>query len=541
MRPCTTDLRVTVDDSYCRKMSFSEVLPKVTASPTTDLEKTQDELWSKREERNNLTEPLKNTPEHIEWSNLYQNLTVEIQKLEKQFSLQAAEESMPKEALSLTLSRFSQNSNERRLSLYTDSSSCGFANTFTKQQLDEVARADITFPTHVTNTEARCCGYLVGKPLGSGAFSSVRKGYFGCSFKSPEAVRLIVAKLIETSVPDEIMSNYLQIEFEYQFTLNELIYDFMRGEDNEGPGAEKVAVKLTLKPEAGTKTRFTHDNQFKMELSVFKHVRNKHVIRCYALNPSFSFAEEAGGQKEDYYAMCLELCEHGNLFDFVYYNKPLDEKLARTLFLQVIDGVQALHRKDFVHRDIKPQNIVLDSDYNLKICDFGSSWKMTSSSIKQYSLGTRGFRAPEIVLKHPYSNKCDAFSCGVLLFVMLTKLMPEIDEATPADKLYRYVAQRDFNKFWRLLSTKVPGLSSEVKNLLQNLLTYQPNDRVGILSRTNSKGVFKPGVLDDPWCKGEVYSPEELRPIMEELHNNAMAKKKEKKEAERAKKEEESN
>lgn len=537
LRPSTTGLRVNVDDTYCRKMSFSEVLPKVPASPTTDLERTQEDLWRKREERLHLKEPSKNTPEHVEWSNLYQNLTVEIQKLERQVSFQAAQD-MPKDQLSLTLSRFSQDSNERRLSLYSESSSCGFASTFTKQQLDEVARQDITFPTNISNQEARCCGYLVGKPLGSGAFSSVRNGYFGCSFKSPEAVRLIVAKLIALFIPDVELASYLQMEFEYQFTLNELIYDFMRGEDNMGPGAEKVAVKLTRKPEVGTKTRFTHDNQFKMELSVFKHVRNKHIIRCYALNPSFSFAE-GDGKKEDYYAMCLELCEHGNLFDLVYYNEPLSEKLARTLFLQVVEGVQALHKKDFVHRDIKPQNIVLDSNFNLKICDFGSSWKMCSSSIKQYSLGTRGFRAPEIVLKHPYSNKCDAFSCGVLLFVMLTKLMPEIDEATPADKLYRYVAQRDFGKFWRLLSRKVPGLSPEVKNLLQNLLTYQPNERVGILSRTNSKGVFKPGVLDDPWCKGEVYTPEELKPIMENLYNNAMANKKEKKEAERARQKEE--
>lgn len=531
-------------DHFQESQVYKDELYTLTVSPplptvvdvSDNLDKVQRELWDKREERNLLVEPQANTPEHSQWKCKMQNLNVEIKKLEQEFSLEVGE-NVSSEALtstsSLQLERFSGSFFERKQGyslgpLLSCTSSATFTNTGPSQEdLDAEAREDIRIPKHITDQNNRCCGYLIGKPLGSGAFSSVRKGYFGCTFKSSEAVRLVVAKLIALEFSKDVdFVNHLTAEFDSNFVLNEIIYGFMKGD--KGPGSEKVALKFTEKPRAGSKSRFTHDQQFKTELSVFKHVRSPNIVRCYALNPSFSFTDE-DGQRKEHYAMCLELCEHGNLFDLVYYNKPLGEKLARTLFLQVCRGVSALHAKDFVHRDIKPQNIVLDSEFTLKLCDFGSSWRMRNHSMKQYSLGTRGFRAPEIVLKHPYSKKCDAFSCGVLLFVLLTKLMPEIEEATPKDKLYRFIASRNLPRFWRLLESKVSGLSVEVKSLLGKLLTYQPNERLGINERTSStSGITYPGVFSHPWCKGPVYTQEELKPMMRELYENSSKVKKEK-------------
>jgi len=533
---------VVTDDMYT--LTVSPPLPTVKYECEDDLESIQEELWQKREEKNLLVEPLAGTPAHKRWKCKMQALSLEIKDLEDRFSFYAgsnassealdASNSSMRDSQRFSLQRFSARFDKHARFLSCTSS--GLASESWDYDQDEEARADICVPTHIANESVRCCGYLLGKQLGSGAFSSVRKGYFGCSFTSSEGVRLMVARLIAHEFPDDILFVHRIIaEFESYSELNKIIYEFMKG-DHGKAGAEKSALKLTEKPAPNTKSRHNHDLQFKTELAVFKHVRSPHIIKCYALNPSFAYSEN-GDPEKDYYAMCLELCEHGNLFDLVYYNEPLGEKLTRTLFLQICRGVSAMHKKDFVHRDLKPQNIVIDSDFNLKICDFGSSWRMRGASMEQYSLGTRGFRAPEIVLKHPYSKKCDAFSCGVLLFVLLTKLMPEIEEATPKDKLYRYIATRDFAKFWKLLDKRVSGLSKEVKALLGRLLTYQPNERMGINDRTSSKGVTYPGVFSDPWCRGPVYTQKELKPIMQELYTKASLAKKKKKAAEEAAKE----
>lgn len=56
--------------------------------------------------------------------------------------------------------------------------------------------------------------------------------------------------------------------------------------------------------------------------------------------------------------MVLELCDNGELFDLVYHGEALDEKVCRTFFRQIVDGLGALHGKNIAHRDIKPQNIL---------------------------------------------------------------------------------------------------------------------------------------------------------------------------------------
>jgi len=52
---------------------------------------------------------------------------------------------------------------------------------------------------------------------------------------------------------------------------------------------------------------------------------------------------------------------------------PLNETIARTLFLQMLNGLNYLHGQNIIHRDIKPQNILFDEHFTLKICDFGNS------------------------------------------------------------------------------------------------------------------------------------------------------------------------
>jgi len=86
----------------------------------------------------------------------------------------------------------------------------------------------------------------------------------------------------------------------------------------------------------------------------------------------------------------------------------------------------------FAHRDLKPENILVDENMNLKIADFGFSNTLegrNKKGIMKTSLGSKGYKAPEIELKFPYNGSCsDIFAAGVMLFILKSGWQP-FDEA----------------------------------------------------------------------------------------------------------------
>lgn len=69
--------------------------------------------------------------------------------------------------------------------------------------------------------------------------------------------------------------------------------------------------------------------------------------------------------------MALELCQGGELFDFIAQTGRFEEPVARYYFKQLLDGLEYLHNNGISHRDLKPENVLLDDQFNLKIADFG--------------------------------------------------------------------------------------------------------------------------------------------------------------------------
>jgi len=206
--------------------------------------------------------------------------------------------------------------------------------------------------------------------------------------------------------------------------------------------------------------------------------------------------------------MALECCEGGELFDIVYYTGKLEEKVARTLFTQIVAGLSAMHKVGLCHRDIKPQNILLTADFQVKIADFGSSKLFNRQELmKTFRVGTKGYQAPEVLLRRGYTLKCDIFCLGVLLFVILTK-HPPFRQAVSEDQWFRQIAKKQFASFW----AKHPKdkLSRPCRDLICKMLCYQPLDRLTI-----------GGVATHPWTKMDVYSKTQLRKIMAAKKKNA--------------------
>jgi len=148
------------------------------------------------------------------------------------------------------------------------------------------------------------------------------------------------------------------------------------------------------------------------------------------------------GQKFVKYIV-LELIGGGELFDFVALGGRLSEPHGRYYFQQLIDGLSYVHERGFAHRDLKPENLLLDTNYVLKITDFGFSAPLAgrnNSGHMNTRLGTLAYMAPEIHLGHVYKGvKVDLFAAGIVLFTLLCQ-RPPFRSTKPNDPHYTLLA-----------------------------------------------------------------------------------------------------
>jgi len=235
---------------------------------------------------------------------------------------------------------------------------------------------------------------------------------------------------------------------------------FIRKADSEDPQAKQQAALVAT------------------EINCLIRVQNPYVLKLFAYRTSCIYPQQ-NGESLNTIMLVLELARGGDLFDILYYTKKLKLRLARTYFYQLAEGLAAIHEAGICHRDLKPQNLLLNSKFELKITDFGLSKifedKKQKKVMKTYYAGTQGYQAPEQILKRNFTPKCDVFSCGVILFILLTGY-PPCHNAHYSDPFYKYIAQVQYDKFWlkhRLNKT----FDDQTRDVMNKTLCYQPTDR----------------------------------------------------------------
>lgn len=134
--------------------------------------------------------------------------------------------------------------------------------------------------------------------------------------------------------------------------------------------------------------------------------------------------------------LILEYIQGGELFDHICKYGPLSISEALKYFHQIIGAVDYFHRFNVAHRDLKPENILLDHDFNIKIADFGmAAWQINTSGatdLMKTSCGSPHYAAPEIIKGEPYiGSSADIWSCGVILYALLTAQLPFDDDSLP--------------------------------------------------------------------------------------------------------------
>lgn len=212
----------------------------------------------------------------------------------------------------------------------------------------------------------------------------------------------------------------------------------------------------------------------------------------------------------------MEYAPFGDFFDFVTkHRESLDEKLVRTYFRQLISGIEYLHSCRVAHLDLKPENLLLGADFNLKIADFDLSHVCGDSKI--LSRGTRYYRGPEFFknssgdpeIRSPFSS--DIYSAGIILFILKSGgIYPHAENNTLEGIDLVDLMYNDNAEFWRkhceIQEKSESFYDKSFRELFNTMVKLNPDERVTIREIKQSK-----------WYNGPVYNSVELQKKMKKL------------------------
>ena len=196
--------------------------------------------------------------------------------------------------------------------------------------------------------------------------------------------------------------------------------------------------------------------------------------------------------------LVFEFCEK-NLLELLQENpKGLDPSLIRHIIFQLCKAIKYLHEQNIIHRDVKPENLLITKNYETKLCDFGFSRLITSNSEKLTDyVATRWYRAPELLISQgDYDKEVDYWAIGCIMGELVdgNPLFPgenEIDQIHCIQKILGNLTQEQVDKFYS-------NPLFQGKNLL-NVTKPETLERV-YMGKLNKKAIsFMKGLLEiDP-------------------------------------------
>ena len=229
-------------------------------------------------------------------------------------------------------------------------------------------------------------------------------------------------------------------------------------------------------------TQSNSDFMDSCEVNYLSKIEHKNILKIHS--HGIGQLQLQNGFLQQVYYIIMDYLNHGSLLAQVKNNIGLGEDFGRLIFAQLLDGLEAIHGSNLVHRDIKLENIMLSGDdYNLKYVDFGFATEKSNGYLTSF-LGTPNYAAPELHLKQPYLGVSeDIFSLGVTLFVLVTGHLPFL-LPVPNDILYRHIFCMDYVSYWRKRNIKV---SPNFMELFDNLVAFDPAQRPSISEIRQSK------------------------------------------------------
>ena len=179
-----------------------------------------------------------------------------------------------------------------------------------------------------------------------------------------------------------------------------------------------VAVKV-LKPEFREDKTFIR--KFRSEAQAAAGLTHPNIVNVFDV-----------GDDEGVYYIVMELIEGITLKEYIAKKGKLSIKEATSIAIQVSMGLEAAHNHGIVHRDVKPQNIIISTDGKVKVTDFGIARAASSNTISSNVMGSVHYSSPEQVRGGYSDEKSDIYSLGITLYEMVTGRVPFDGDTTVA-------------------------------------------------------------------------------------------------------------
>ncbi|KAI9298331.1 Pkinase-domain-containing protein [Neoconidiobolus thromboides FSU 785] len=243
---------------------------------------------------------------------------------------------------------------------------------------------------------------------------------------------------------------------------------------------EEVAIKVILKNSMGGSADFV-----RRELDAIQKYQHENIV------PYLDWFES-----KDKYYMVFKLCKGGELFDRLIERGKFTETNCKLLICQVLKAVEYLHQNNLIHRDIKPENLLFETesdDSKLLLTDFGISKMIKDEEELLTTLcGSRGYVAPEILLRNGHGKPADMWSIGILTYLLLSGINPFRSFEQDNSELITAMLEEKFHfkaKCWT-------SISDEAKDFISNLLRGDPRKRITATEALAHKWITDGNVSD---------------------------------------------
>ena len=257
------------------------------------------------------------------------------------------------------------------------------------------------------------------------------------------------------------------------------------------------AMKIIKKKFASSSSE---EKEIRNEIDILRMMDHPNILKLFEF---YSTPKE--------FSIVTELCPGGELFDQIINKGPFDEQYSAYVLYQIFSAVNYCHKMHIVHRDLKPENILIVSkDENeypfIKICDFGTSKIFESGIAENKVVGSSYYIAPEVLDKN-YNEKCDVWSCGVIMYILLSQRPPF--GGRDDYEIMENVKTGEYD----LSSSPFDLLSKEAIDLIKKTLTMDPEQRITAEE-----------ALNHPWFKKykskEIFNKVKDKSTIKDLINN---------------------